>query len=79
MTKGHVTYAALRVHGHASGHAWWTAASQRRDVPAAIAPLLAGRMRVEVTRDEAVRALAWAAGVAGWAAAEPKPVFVHEP
>ena len=79
MNQGHVTYAVLRVHGHPSAGAWWTAASQRRDAPAAIAPLLAGRSRVEVTREEAVRALAWAAGIAGWAAAEPKPVFLHEP
>jgi hypothetical protein len=73
------TYSVLRVRSRASAPAWWSAASERRDAPVAIASLLGGRTRVEVTRDEAVRALAWAAGIAGWAAADPKPVFLHEP
>jgi hypothetical protein len=73
------TYVALRVESDASADLWWAAASQRHDAPAAIAALLGGRTRVEVTRDEAQRALAWAAGIGGWAGAERKPVFVYEP
>jgi hypothetical protein len=75
----YATYMALRVDSGAPADLWWTAASQRHDAPAAIAALLGGRTRVEVTREEADRALAWAAGIAGWAASEPKPVFLHEP
>ena len=75
----HVTYSALRVNSRSPALVWWTAASQRRDAPPAITSLLGGRTRVEVTRDEAVQALAWAAGIAGWPAAGPEPVFVHEP
>jgi hypothetical protein len=73
------TYVALRVEIGAPADPWWTAASQRRDAPAAIAALLGGRTRVEVTRDEADSALAWAAGIAGWTVAERKPVFLYEP
>jgi hypothetical protein len=73
------TYAALRVDRGAAASVWWASVALRRDAPAPIAALLSGRTRVEVTRDEGQRALAWAAGVAGWAAAEPKPVFLHEP
>jgi hypothetical protein len=75
----HVTYSALRVSSRSSAHGWWTAASRRHDAPPAITSLLRGRRRVEVTSDEAVHALAWASGITGWPAADPKPVFLHEP
>jgi hypothetical protein len=74
-----VTYSVLRVDPRATAPLWWSAASQRRDAPAAITALLGGRTRVEVTREEAVQALAWAAAIGGWPPADPKPVFVHEP
>jgi hypothetical protein len=74
-----VTYSALRVSARASAGDWWTAAAGRRDAPPAIASLLGGRARVEVTRDEAHGALAWAAEIAGWSTADPKPFFIHEP
>ena len=74
-----VTYSALRVSSRSSARAWWTAASRRQDAPPAIVSLLGGRTRVEVTRDEAAHALAWAAGIAGWPASGPEPVFLHEP
>jgi hypothetical protein len=74
-----VTYSVLRVDSRATAPLWWRAASQRRDAPAAITALLGGRTRVEVTREEAVQALAWAAAIADWPTADPKPVFVHEP
>jgi hypothetical protein len=38
---------------------------------------LTGRRRVEVTAQEATQALIWAENVDGWAAADPKPLFVH--
>ena len=71
-------YLALRVCPQASP-SWWDAARGRRDVPAPIAALLKGRDRVEVTPDEAAKALAWASGVVGWATAEPKPVWLYQP
>jgi hypothetical protein len=74
----HLGYCALRRRTTAA--AWWSAARQRRDeAPAALLALLAGRTRVEVTGDEAAAALAWAQTVDGWSAAEPKPIFVHDP
>ena len=72
-------YAVLRICPSASAPDWWSAAHQRRDAPAAIAALMSGRTRVEVTAAEATLAIAWAGGIAGWAAAEPKPLFIHQP
>jgi hypothetical protein len=46
-------------------------------VPEAISVLLAGRTRVEVSCEEAERALEWAARVEGWASAKAKPLFVY--
>jgi hypothetical protein len=74
-----ITYAALRVDSRASAPDWWTAASQRRDAPRAIASLLDGRTRVEVPHEEALGALAWAAEIVGWPVDGPKPVFMHQP
>jgi hypothetical protein len=73
------SYLALRVGPYASASSWWTAARQRGDIPAPIAALLNGRERVEVTSDEAAQALAWAGGVTGWNAADPKPVWLYQP
>jgi hypothetical protein len=73
------SYIALRIAPRASAPAWWEAAGQRRDAPAPVTALLRGRSRVEVTADEAASALAWAGALAGWPAAEPKPLYVHEP
>jgi hypothetical protein len=71
------SYCVLRVRGDSDAHAWWLAVRRRPDVPEAISVLLAGRARVEVSREEAGRALEWAARVEGWASAEAKPLFVH--
>jgi hypothetical protein len=71
------SYYALRVSSRAAAEAWWEAVRGRRDVPRAIAAMLAGRVRVELSRDEAERALAWAASVDGWERSEPKPVALH--
>jgi hypothetical protein len=73
------SYVAMRICPRASASSWWAAAHQRRDRPAAIAALLAGRGRIEVTPEEAADALAWAGGIAGWAGADPKPVWLYRP
>jgi hypothetical protein len=73
------SYCALRVCPKASAPAWWAAARARSDTPAAIWALMAGRTRVELTGEAAAQVLAWAEGVDGWAAADPKPLFIHRP
>ena len=72
-------YLALRRSSDESAPVWWEAARQQHDRPAAVGALIAGRDRVEVTPDEAASVLAWAGALAGWAAADPKPLFLHEP
>jgi hypothetical protein len=71
--------AVLRICPEASAPAWWDAVSRRLDAPPAIDALLTGRRRVEVTAQEATQAIVWAENIDGWAAADPKPVFVHQP
>jgi hypothetical protein len=70
-------HAVLRFRPEASAPEWWDAVSQRPDAPPAIGALLTGRRRVELTSREATQALSWAENVDGWAAADPKPLFVH--
>ena len=74
---GDASYYALRARPTATADAWWRAVRRRRDAPHAIAVLLAGRVRLELSRDEAERALAWAASVEGWERSEPKPVALY--
>jgi hypothetical protein len=69
--------AVLRIRPEASTLPWWDAVRRRPDAPSAIDALLTGRQRVEVTAQEATQAIIWAENVDGWAAAEPKPLFVH--
>jgi hypothetical protein len=57
--------------------AWWWGVRDSDDVPHAIAALLSGRRRVELSRSEASAVLAWAAGVEGWRNADPKPLLVY--
>jgi hypothetical protein len=73
------SYCVLRARPRAWAESFWSAAREQHDVPTAIRDLLAGRNRVELTRDEAVAALAWAAGVDGWDSTEPKPLFLYDP
>lgn len=73
------SYCVLRVCPAAAADAFWAELRALDDVPDAIAALRAGRIRVEVSRREAAEALAWAAGVEGWATADPKPLFVYDP
>ena len=70
FAAGPASYCALRVAPGASADAWWSAASARHDAPPAIAALLAGRTRVELSHDEAMQALAWASTVDGWDGSE---------
>jgi hypothetical protein len=74
---GRSSYCVLRVHPDTDASLWWAGVRQRRDVPDAIWALLAGRGRVELSRLQAERALEWAAGVEGWADAEPKPLYLY--
>lgn len=71
------SYCVLRVRPDAQASEWWNAVRLRRDVPGAILVLAHGRSRVELSRDEAERALQWASRLDGWEAAEPKPLQVY--
>jgi hypothetical protein len=73
------SYCVLRARPRGWAEPFWSAAREQQDVPSAIRDLLAGRNRVELTRDEAAQALAWAAGIDGWDGAEPKPLFLYDP
>jgi hypothetical protein len=77
LTPDRSSYYALRASPRAEVGAWWSAVRRRPDAPRAITALLAGRSRVEVSREEAAHALAWAEGVDGWTAADPKPLVVY--
>ena len=46
-------------------------------MPYAIAALLGGRARIELTREEANHALAWAGSIEGWPSSDAKPLFVY--
>jgi hypothetical protein len=71
-------YVVLRV--DPSARAWLAAARVRSfEAPDPIRALLAGRSRVEVSRDEAERALAWAARLPGWSDDARPPLFIHTP
>jgi hypothetical protein len=73
------SYCVLRVCPRASAEAFWSALRAQAQVPPAIGVLLAGRIRVELTRQEATEALVWASGISGWETAEPKPLFLYDP
>jgi hypothetical protein len=73
------SYCVLRVCARAPADAFWSALRAQSEVPPAIGVLLAGRIRVELTRREATEALVWASGISGWDSADPKPLFVYDP
>jgi hypothetical protein len=78
MSTAELSYLVLRPARSAETDGWWAAAARRRaDVPAAVAALLRGRSRVEVSPDEADATLTWAEGLEGWADAEPKPLVLY--
>ena len=60
------SYYALRVCPRAHAPRWWASARDAAAAPPAIAAILAGRSRVEVSAEEAVDALAWARKLPGW-------------
>jgi hypothetical protein len=69
---------ALRVCPDALAPAWWEAAhAHSADAPAPVRALLGGRTRVELSAEEAVRAIHWAAQLTGWDQDERRPVFVY--
>jgi hypothetical protein len=72
------TYVVLRLDPAA---AEWLSAARLRgfEAPDAIRALLAGRSRVELGREEAEQALAWAARLPGWDADGRPPLVIHTP
>jgi hypothetical protein len=61
------SYFALRVCLRADAPDWWAAAHRARSTaPPAVRAILGGRMRVEVTEEEARAAIAWATAIDGW-------------
>ena len=73
-------YYALRVHPRSLAAEWWAAAHARSaEAPPAVRALLGGRTRVELSAEEAVRAIHWAAQLAGWDANGIRPLLVYPP
>jgi hypothetical protein len=54
------SYFALRRRPGLAADAWWNAVLQRADVPHGLLTILAGRTRVELSRDDTIEALDWA-------------------
>ena len=71
------SYHALRVCPRADARRWWASARAADAVPPAIACLLAGRARVEVSAEEAADALTWARKLPGWDDDSLAPLVVH--
>jgi hypothetical protein len=72
------SYYALRVCPRADAARWWTSARQAADrAPLAIRAILDGRMRVEVSAEEAMAALSWAQTLDGWDAERLTALWVY--
>ena len=71
------SYYALRVCPRAHATRWWASAREGAAAPPAIAAILAGRSRVEVSAEEAVDALAWARKLPGWEDDSLAPLWVY--
>ena len=72
------SYFALRVCPRAEAPTWWAAArANAYDAPAAIRVIVDGRTRVELSREEATEALAWARQLEGWDPAGLTPVWIY--
>jgi hypothetical protein len=71
------SYVAVRAHRSRETDGWWAEAARLAPVPPPIAALLAGRTRIELSGREAEAVLAWAATLAGWTDADPKPLRVY--
>ena len=72
-----MSYTALRTVSGSDASTWWSAARKSDGAPHPVAALLSGRTRIEVSREEASAAIAWAASLPGWTDADPKPLLVH--
>ena len=57
QVSARAAYVALRVCPRADADVWWSAVRRRDDIPYAIAALLGGRARIELTREEATHTL----------------------
>jgi hypothetical protein len=77
MSAVEMSYLVLRPAHSAETDGWWAAARRRADAPAAVAALMRGRSRIELSADEADATLLWAAALDGWADAEPKPLVLY--
>jgi hypothetical protein len=77
MSTAELSYLVLRPAHSAETDGWWAAARRSADVPSSVLGLMRGRSRVELSADEANETLSWAAGIDGWADAEPKPLVVY--
>ena len=74
------SYHALRVGDSASLAEWQAQAHARKaNAPTAIRAICAGRTRVELTAQEAARAIDWASRLPGWGSEGPAPLFVYVP
>jgi hypothetical protein len=74
------TYYALRVRSDAVAPEWWAAAHARgADAPQPVRALLTGRTRVELSPEEAIRAIQWAAQLTGWDDDGEHPLFIYPP
>lgn len=71
------SYYALRVCPRAQAPQWWRSARAADAAPPALQAILAGRVRVEVSAEEAADALAWAAQLRGWDHDGFAPVWVY--
>ena len=77
MAAAQHSYLVLRPARTGATDGWWAAARRRADAPSAVVALMRGRSRVELSADEADAALMWAAGLDGWADADPKPLLLY--
>jgi hypothetical protein len=71
------SYYALRRRPGASSDAWWVNASRRPDAPPAMLALIAGRVRIELSYEETVEAIAWAERIGGWPTTGASPLIVY--
>jgi hypothetical protein len=73
-------YYALRVHSDNVAAEWWAEAhAHGAHAPRAVRALLGGRTRVELSAEEAVGAIDWAAQLSGWDDHGEHPLFVYPP
>jgi hypothetical protein len=74
------SFYALRVCPDAPASAWWrTALENSHSAPRPVQAILGGRTRVELTAEEAVVAIHWAAQQSGWEDHGEHPLFVYPP